>query len=271
MNRFVHLTDIHFSDPSGNDPYIYTDTAARLDYATDVIARIDPPPDFVAITGDLTNRGDPPSYARLAQALERIEAPLILTLGNHDRRSAYRAQFQPDDTDPDAPVFHHARHGALHVIALDSLVPGRIGGAIGVAQFELLSAALAEHRDCRKLVLCHHPPHSGRPETQDWESLTADDSARLAELLAGHDVVGILSGHVHVDRVLHWNGVPVVVSTGLHNAISPIKDPDTVLEDAAGFAICDLLESGLDVTFVPLFPARTELGRIRAGAILSFE
>ena len=70
--RFVHLTDLHFSPPGAEDPYLSTDTPARLGLAADLIARVEPAPAFVAITGDLTNRGDPESYALLAEALEQV-------------------------------------------------------------------------------------------------------------------------------------------------------------------------------------------------------
>ena len=270
MTRFIHLTDLHLSASPQDDPHLYTDTAPRLAHVTEVIARLDPAPDFVAITGDLTNRGDAESYALLERALDAFEVPLILAMGNHDVRGTFRSRFHRDAPDPDAPYFHHARHGDLHVIALDSLVPGRIGGAIGPEQFDMLAGALSEHPGCRKLILCHHPPHSGRADLLEWESLPAADSARLAKMLAGHDVVGILSGHVHADRVLHWNGIPVVISTGLHNTLNPIEFPVAIVEDGAGFAICDLHPTGLDVIFVPVAPPRAELGRIGRDTVLSF-
>lgn len=268
--RFIHLTDLHFSAPGAEDPYLSTDTPARLERAAELIARVEPEPAFVAITGDLTNRGDPESYALLAEALDRFEVPLLLALGNHDDRAAFRAQFEPGAAEPEAPVFHHARHGELHVIALDSLVPGRVGGAVGAAQLEMLDAALSEHPGCRKLILCHHPPHTDRPGALPWESLSAEDTAGLARVLAGHEIAGMLCGHVHADRVLQWQGFPVVVSTGLHNAITPLEAHDTVFEDGAGFAICDHLAGGLEVTFVPVVPERAELGRIDRETVLTF-
>lgn len=270
MTRFIHLTDLHLSDPATHDPHLYSDTALRLAQATRLIARIDPAPAFVAISGDLTNHGDAESYALLGRALESFEVPLILALGNHDKRAAFRARFDPGAADAEAPYFHHVRHGELHVITLDSLVPGRIGGAIGQSQFDMLAEALSDHADCRKLILCHHPPHSGRPDLLDWESLTVRDSATLAEILGPHQVAGILSGHVHADRVLHWHGIPVVISTGLHNSISAVEAPDLVFEDGAGFAICDHLAGGLDVTFVPIAPPRSELGRIGPDTVRTF-
>ncbi len=270
MTRFVHLTDIHLSDPQVEDPDLSSDTTARLDLVIGLIGAMDPAPDFVAVSGDLTNRGDPESYALLAQALTGFEVPLVMALGNHDDRAAFRAEFGPDCASPDAPFFHHLRLGDVHVIALDSLIPGRIGGAIDPAQFDMLASALAEHPDCRKLILCHHPPHSPRPGTLAWESLSPEDTDRLGDVLSGHDVAAVLCGHVHADRVLHWRGMPVVISTGLHNSISALETHDTVFDDGAGFAICDVFATGLDVTFVPVAPERKVLGRIDRDTVLAF-
>ena len=38
----------------------------------------------------------------LARALGRIKVPLVLALGNHDDRAAFRAQFQPGAAEPEA-------------------------------------------------------------------------------------------------------------------------------------------------------------------------
>lgn len=270
MTRFVHLTDLHLSHPEMNDPHLFSDTVATLRQVVGMIAGLEPAPDFVAISGDLTNHGDAESYRVLHAVLEGLPVPVILALGNHDRRAGFREvfgemfgeMFGSGAGDPEAPVLAEARHGDLHVLALDSSVAGRVGGAFGPDQAAWLEAALRGHPGCRKLILCHHPPHAGRAGALAWESLPAGDSARLGHVLAGHDVAGILSGHVHLDRVLHWQGIPVVISTGLHNGVDPLAPRDMVIEEAAGFAVCDLLACGLEVTFVPVRPARRRLGTI---------
>src|ERR1700679_1853228 len=54
---FVQLSDIHygFNDPKMNPDYAWT-----LQKAVDAVNKLDPQPDFVVITGDLTHRAKTP-------------------------------------------------------------------------------------------------------------------------------------------------------------------------------------------------------------------
>lgn len=269
MTRFVHLTDLHLSDPAMEDPHLYSDTGAALDRVVALIARMDPAPDFVAVSGDMTNHGDADSYRLLKDKLAGIAVPVIHAMGNHDNRGPFREVFDPDDaTDPEAPLFHHAPIGGLHVITLDSSVSGRVGGEIGPAQFDLLEAALNELSDMPKLVICHHPPRLSGGLV--WEALSQEETDRLGAILEGRNVAGLLCGHVHFNRVALWRGVPVVISMGLHNTVDVLEPADMVVEEGTGFALCSHGEDGLDVTFVPLTPDRRQLGRIPEETLRSF-
>lgn len=270
MTRFVHLTDLHVTDPGRDDPQLLSDTPAMLANALAEIGRMDPAPDFVAISGDLTNHGDVESYRHVRAALDDLPMPVVMSLGNHDGREGFRAVFDPDAPRDATPAFHDCVLAGLHVIALDSSVPGRVGGAIDGDQFALLDAALAAHPDLPKLILCHHPPAMPQGAGLAWESLTPEDSAALAARLSGHDVAAILSGHVHCNRVLHWHGIPVVISTGLHNSIDLLEPSDLVMYEGAGFAIGQVLPDALDIRFVPLAPRGAVLGRIAAERLRGF-
>lgn len=270
MTRFVHLTDLHVTDPERDDPQRLSDTSAMLAQAVAEIGRMDPAPDFVAIPGDLTNHGDIESYQSVQAALAPLSMPVVMSLGNHDTRESFRAVFDPDARRDATPAFHDRVLAGLHVIALDSSVPRRVGGAIGAEQFALLDAALAAHPDLPKLILCHHPPAMPQDAGLAWESLTPEDSATLAAHLAGRNVIAILSGHVHCNRVLHWHGIPVVIATGLHNTVDLLEPADMVMQEGAGLAIAQVLPDALDIRFVPLAPRGAVLGRIGADRLREF-
>src|SRR5271155_2555560 len=54
---FVQLSDIHYGF---NDPKINPDYAGTLQKAVDAVNKLDPQPDFVVVTGDLTHRAKTP-------------------------------------------------------------------------------------------------------------------------------------------------------------------------------------------------------------------
>jgi 3',5'-cyclic-AMP phosphodiesterase len=267
MTRFIHLTDLHVSHPDAGDPPHMPDTAGALRRVVGLINDMDRQPDFVVASGDLTNTGDAQSYTVLQEALAPLRAPLVMALGNHDKRGGFnKAMGRPED---DSPYFHDALMGDLHVIVLDTLVPGRVAGTIDDAQFDFLQAALARHPEHAKLIVMHHPPRVD-PDGLTWGTTDMASTDRLAEMLKGHRVAGILSGHIHINRVSHWHGVPVVISVGLNSTVDMLETDDLRIVEGTGMAICEWRESGLSASFVPLSPLPKELGVIDRARLKAF-
>ena len=57
------------------------------------LVALDPQPDAVLLTGDLTDDGDPRSYARVRELLAPLAVPVHPIPGNHDDRDALREAF----------------------------------------------------------------------------------------------------------------------------------------------------------------------------------
>lgn len=267
MTRFIHLTDLHISHPDANDPKDKGTSRAALERVVRIINAMDPQPDFVVASGDLTNMGDVLSYGLVRDLLAPLNAPLVVAMGNHDRREGFRAVFGGDEGD--APYFHDSRYGDLHVITLDTKVPERVAGAICDVQFGYLSEALKRHADVPKLIVMHHPPRvddAGLP----WGTIDLSSTKRLAEALEGHDIAGILSGHIHINQIHQWHGIPVCINSGLDYTIDLLERQDLRLLEGTTMSICAYRPSGLTVSFVPLSPAQQDLGVIDRARLLAF-
>lgn len=267
MTRFIHLTDLHVSDPDGADGARAVPALQTLRHAIEAINAMDPQPDFVVASGDLTNMGDVPSYALLKETLAPLQAPLILALGNHDKRAGFHTVFGAGPSD--APQFLTQVIAGLQVIVLDTLVPNHVAGTIDEAQFALLEEALAQHSDLPKLIVMHHPPRlddAGLP----WGSIDMAATNRLAETLRPHRIAAILSGHIHINQTSLWHGFPLLVSTGLDSTIDLLERVDLRIMEGAGFSICDWRESGITASFVSLKPHAQELGVIDRARLLKF-
>jgi 3',5'-cyclic AMP phosphodiesterase CpdA len=265
---FAHLTDLHIGNPEVADPLLRTDTIATLRAVLGDVGRMAPPPAFVIVSGDLTNRGDPESYAIVRRLFDEagLAMPVLFALGNHDDRANFRNAFL-GGAGGAAPYDHDAMIAGLHVIVLDTLVPGRIGGTLAPAQLDWLADRLAAEPATRKLIVMHHGPmlDPDDPATR-WESIGAEATQHLAKLVAGRgDIVGILSGHIHYDRVTLWHGIPIVVASGQHNATDVLYLGKGLRSLAgASFAIGTLRPSGLSVAFVQQPGDRRELNRLEA-------
>jgi len=256
---FVHLTDLHIGDPAADD-HLFNDTQETLKQVLALVATIAPKPSFIVASGDLANRGDAESYANLKQIMATTDLPVIYALGNHDTREGFYRGMLGREEALDAPYFHDQVIDGIHIITLDSSTPGYIGGSVEDEQFDWLAAVLDTHPELPKLIVSHHPPALGDgPDITHWRHIAYEHSVRLATLLKGRNIVGILSGHIHHDRVSVWNGVPVVVGMGQHAATDILRTDVLRMVRGSSFAVGTIRPSGLTVAFVPLPADRAEL------------
>lgn len=260
---FVHLTDLHVGSPAVQDNHLYSDTSSTLRRILADIKTLVPQPRFIVASGDLTNRGDVGSYENLKALIAEagLDMPILFALGNHDRRDGFYPAMLGRTEDTNAPYDHAQVIDGLHVIVLDTSVPNKVGGAFEPGQLDWLKAELDSHADLPKLLVMHHSPalDTHNPD-MEWESLSYADTEALREAVAGKKVIGILSGHIHYDRVANWHGIPCVVGIGQHAATDVLwlHEGLRMLEGAA-FAIGTVRPSGLAITFAPQPASRREL------------
>ena len=85
------LTDLHLR-PEGVPAYRVVETNSLTERAFRAVAALNPRPDAVLITGDLTDCGLDSEYALLARLIRKhLPMPVYVIPGNHDRRAALRA------------------------------------------------------------------------------------------------------------------------------------------------------------------------------------
>jgi Icc protein len=176
-------------------------------------------PDLLLMTGDLTESGDAESYARLAEAVRDCPFPVWPMVGNHDDRDALIAAF-PKTPAEDGFVHYVLDLGALRLVVLDTLEPGRHGGAFCERRAAWLRATLADDAETPTWIAMHHPPmESGIA----WLDSAADEPwiARFAGAVAGFpQVKGIISGHLHRTILTLWNGLAINVCPSTAPAVA---------------------------------------------------
>lgn len=263
---FIHLTDLHVGDPKFADDNLYSDTSATLEAVLSDVKALSPRPKFIVASGDLTNRGDVASFAELKRIFDEsgLDVPVIWALGNHDTREGfYRAMLGRTD-DLAAPYFHDQVIADIHIITLDSSTPGNVGGMIEPEQFAWLEKVLDTRADLPKLIVVHHGPalDEDLPE-MEWESLTIADTLKLRGILKGYNIIGMLSGHVHYDRLSNWYGIPLIVGMGQHAAMD-VRYLNEGLRMVRGtsFAVATVRPSGLTLSLIPQPSTREELHTI---------
>src|SRR5207244_6145260 len=120
--------------PAAADRLAGHDTTANLRAVLAAVRGFGWRVDFYVLSGDLTRDGEAEAYARLKGLLAEIDAfgvPVLLSLGNHDDRGAFRRIILGEAPgDPTRPYYYSRRIGDLRVVMLDSLVPGEAHGEI---------------------------------------------------------------------------------------------------------------------------------------------
>lgn len=206
MSRIAVLTDLHITvapDPARPD------ADARLRAAIHHLNTDPHGAERVIITGDLTDKGDRPSFDRLRDHLTALRLPYALMLGNHDHREPFLAAF------PDAPVTASGHVQQIvdlpdaRLILLDTLngppyvYPYSHTGMLCAARLAWLDAALDTSRRC--ILFMHHPAHD--------TGFAAMDSIKLLNGSAFYDriegrVGHIVCGHVHRTISGSHRGIP---------------------------------------------------------------
>lgn len=195
MGRFVQLSDPHIVVPE-KQPVFGNDTIAHLRHAVAAVNRLDPAPDFVVLTGDLTNDEQPASYAELKAALADLRMPCHLALGNHDDRATFRAVMLDESPPSSAPYYYAFQHEGRRFIVLDSHDDGQVSGYIDDEQAGWLKNILDTAPSIPTIVCMHHHP---MPIGVDWlDDLMLRNPEALLSILDAHPCVqAVLCGHVH--------------------------------------------------------------------------
>ena len=170
------------------------------------------------ITGDLADLGEPDAYERLRGAARagrrRAWAPQIIwVMGNHDERAAVlgRVLFG-GETDADAPQDRVYDVDGLRIIALDiyraRLPPRRADRRAADWLADVLADPGRRTARCSRCTTRRIPT-----PIEIMAILELQEQRRLADVIRGTDVRGILAGHLHYSTHGTFAGIPVSVAS----------------------------------------------------------
>lgn len=224
----AHISDFHVFAAAPETSLVRADAeAAARKVVADLVA-FTPRIDAVCFTGDLTDGGSAADYALLKDILSPISVPVFVIPGNHDKRDTLRAAFA--DSHPfaaDTTLHYEAEIGGVRILALDTLIDGKVAGQLDAAQLDWLRDKLATTTEEPTLVLMHHPAFPSGIKGLDDMSLLSG-SAELGALIRHYPgTLRILSGHIHRPYQAIWNGVFAAVGGSPAFQIDLDLDPTT--------------------------------------------
>jgi 3',5'-cyclic-AMP phosphodiesterase len=252
--RIAQLSDPHItSGPLGGRP------AAGLQLALARVMALDPLPDCVVITGDLTDHGRPDEYAMVRDIIGDLPVPVHLALGNHDDRETLLDAFAGGPLLGDSMEAHYAvEYPGATVVVLDSHLAGSPAGRLGSAQLDWLAEVLKRRPDTPAVLGVHHPPVPVGIEFLDGMRLL--DGEALLDLVDDHpNVVRVMAGHVH--RTVTAGLVTVAPSTYRQTGLELASGrPPGYLDEPTGFLLHLVGDQGCATHLVSVSHAAGRLG-----------
>lgn len=200
------------------------------------INTLQPRPDVVLLTGDVTNDASQAETNQAKEILSILEVPLLVVPGNHDDSSRLAETFGSGSCPVgDNGLAHFVVEGyPLRLIGLNSTDPGKPGGRLDPESLDWLDRRLAEEPDRPTVIFTHHPPLKlGVPETDEDGFIGAE---RLGDIVAGYsNIERILCGHIHLHTNTRWQGTIVTTapSPGMQLTL------DLTQRDASRFLLSD--------------------------------
>jgi Icc protein len=192
------LTDLHVRPP-GKPANRVIETNIFTERAFRAVARLNPRPDIVVITGDLTECGLGAEYANVARLVRKwLPMPVFVIPGNHDRRGNFREGLKhlPGVTSDPHYVQYAIEDHPVRLVMLDTVVPGSGHGELRAEQLEFLDLTLAAAPDKPTIVGMHHPPFVCGIAHMDRINLR--NAAQFTAVIARHPQVDrIICGHHH--------------------------------------------------------------------------
>ncbi len=188
--QVVQISDTHlFADPHGE--LVGITTADSLKVVLQEIRHLQPQPDLLLLTGDLSQDESLQSYERLRDLIGPLAIPTYWIPGNHDRpiRMEQVLSHAPFSADK---VF---QKGGWNFILLSSMLTGRVYGEISSESLHWLEQQL-QQCDRPTLLALHHPPCPIESAWMDKIGLRNPD--RLFDLVDRYPQVKLITfGHIH--------------------------------------------------------------------------
>jgi 3',5'-cyclic-AMP phosphodiesterase len=181
--------------------------AGPLRRALAAIAKLQPAPDCIIATGDLTEGGATAEYARLRELIESCPLPIYLIPGNHDRADALRSAFAGHRYLFQSPcgICYTIERERLRVIALDSSSEGDSGGWLDRSRLDWLRRCLRERPSPPTILALHHPPFPTGVRRFDRQRF--EGRSELATIVETHSQIRrVICGHVHQPLARPWCG-----------------------------------------------------------------
>lgn len=236
--KIAQVTDIHLFAES-EQCLLGVPTTQSFGALLAQLRSLDPQPDLLLLTGDLSQDGTRESYDRLQTLLAPLNIPVYWLPGNHDRaetmeRALTHPLFLPDKS---------FQLGNWQFILLDSQDSGYVHGRLSLESLNWLDRELQANPTVPTLVALHHPPFT---VDSTWlDTSTLQNSSALFEVLDRYSQVKlVVFGHIHQEFQHQRNGVTYLGTPSTCIQFEPKSTSFALGQQTPGFRLIELEPNG---------------------------
>lgn len=231
----VQISDTHVAS-SGKKAYGVAPTIENLKTCVENINQLDPKPNLVLLTGDITNTSLTEEFKQALTLLNKLDMPYFVIPGNHDDRLKLKTTFDkhcPAVSTPENFIQYVVDDYEIRLIAVDSTIPKKVGGELCQVRLAWLDEQLAKNTDKPTIIFMHHPPVKVGVIEADIDGFIG--AKQLGEIVKKYNnIEQIICGHVHLQTHTRCHGTMVTTapSVGMELVLDLTlkKPPQFVIE-----------------------------------------
>ncbi|MEL6538080.1 MAG: metallophosphoesterase [Bacteroidota bacterium] len=200
LHRIVQISDLHllklrYEVNKGVPP------GETLRSILREVSRLDPFPEAIILSGDISDAGFVDSYYLLDRIMMPLEVPYYWIPGNHDDATVMSQMEKQLSVEKDK----FFQLGGRNIILLNSAIPDEMYGQLSKRDLDMLNRQLKEYSEYPSLIFVHHHPVYVMDKLEPYKLLNADD---LFDILDEQPrVEAVFYGHVHVVKETIHRGV----------------------------------------------------------------
>lgn len=208
----AQITDTHLAHADATDP-VFDARAKNLRACIADINSLNPLPDAVIHTGDMTQNGKAAEFSWARKLLAPLNPPLYVIPGNRDgldNRDEMERAFANDGymKSADGFVLYSIERHPVRLVAVDTrAADGSNKGDLCGDRLAALDATLAAARARPTALFMHHPPFDVPPAPDPFAYHRRQAVADLAAVVSRHpQVIRIFTGHMHRPWMVEFGG-----------------------------------------------------------------
>lgn len=214
-------------------------TNASFQAVLEQLSQLQPRPDILLLTGDLSHDESAESYQRLQDLLSPLEILTYWLPGNHDSLPVMQQVLRQFPISSEKAF----QAGEWHFLLLSSWVPGCVHGQLDPESLEWLNLQLQLVDDQPTLIGLHHPPCS---VNSDWlDQIGLQNPAEFFAIVERYPQVKlVVFGHIHQAFDCYRRGVRYLGSPSTCVQFAPASVEFLPDQAQPGFRLLTLFPDG---------------------------